>query len=464
VVRFGQIWFAALVLTALAALVAMALLYRSATESLKQLTLSPLDNNTWAAAQLQLEYERLRATARLARNGDPGTTREGLQLRLDILNSRLSVLGGGDVARVLSLHAAHAEIMEQFGAVLVRIDAIVEAAGDAPLPELAARIDAALAPADDMIRRFTGSAVRSSAELRERHEKDLYGLLRDLQLVFLAFAGGIIAGAIVLVRQTRAVGESERKAVRMLQELSQSNRAKSHFLANMSHELRTPLNAVIGFSEIMRRQLLGALPPRYAAYAHDINESANHLLGLIEDVLDMARIEAGHTDLREQRFTLDEAVDGALLVTRPQAARTEIALDVLGGPNVDMQADLRAIRQILINLLGNAVKFTPARGRVTLAWSIGAEGDLVMVVTDTGIGIPAADIARITQPFHRGSNATAAAVGGTGLGLAITKTLAELHGGRLEIASTLDRGTRVSVVIPAKRIHPPRPASRQARA
>jgi signal transduction histidine kinase len=464
VARFGQTWFAALLLAALSALVAMGLLYRSATESLRELTLSPLDNNTWAAAQLQLEYERMRSTVRLARNGDRETTRERLQLRLDILNSRLSVLGAGDVARVLSLHAAHAEIMEEFGAVLARVDAVVEAAGDAPLPELAARIDAVLAPADDMIRRFTGSAVRSSAEIRERHERDLYGLLRDLQLVFLAFAGGILLGAIVLVRQTRAVADSERKAVRMLHELSQANRAKSNFLANMSHELRTPLNAVIGFSEIMRRQLLGALSPRYAAYARDINESANHLLGLIEDMLDMARIEAGHTDLREQRFALDEAIDGALLVTRPQATRAEIALEVLGGPNVDLQADLRAIRQILINLLGNAVKFTPAGGRVTLAWSIAADGALVFVIDDDGMGIPAADIARITQPFHRGSNATTAAVGGTGLGLAITKTLAELHGGRLEIASTLGRGTRVSVAIPALRVHPPRAVQRQARA
>jgi cell cycle sensor histidine kinase DivJ len=225
----------------------------------------------------------------------------------------------------------------------------------------------------------------------------------------------------------------------------------------VSHELRTPLNPVIGFSEIMRQQILGPLPPRYAGYARDINESANHLLGLIEDVLDMARIEAGHTDLKMRRFAFAEALDAAMLVIRPQATRNDVLIEIRPGPTLLIDGDLRAIRQILINLLGNAVKFTPARRGVTLEWSLTPVGDLRIAIEDEGIGIPPADMATVTQPFHRGSNATAAAVGGTGLGLAITKTLTELHGGTLELVSALGSGTTVQVMLPSARIHLPPP-------
>jgi signal transduction histidine kinase len=455
--RLGQHWFTALVVAALAAVVAMGLTYRSATLSLHELTLSPLDNNTWAAAQLQLEYERMSAAIRLARLGEPGMDRDRLQLRIDILNSRLGVLGAGDVARALSRHAAYAEVMTDLQRLLATIDDHMAAGRDQPLTEVAARIHGLLGSADDLIRRFTGDAVQSSAATRERHERELSTLLARLQIVFIIFACGILGGAFALVRQTRAVSRSERQARQMLHELSQANKAKSHFLANMSHELRTPLNAVIGFSEIMRQQILGPLPPRYAGYARDINDSANHLLALIEDVLDMARIEAGHTDIKVRRFALTEALDAAMLVIQPQGVRNDVAIDVAPGPPLLIDGDLRAVRQILINLLGNAVKFTPPRGRVRLDWSLTPAGDLRIAVADDGIGIPPADMGRITQPFHRGSNATAAAVGGTGLGLAITKTLTELHGGTLEIASTLGAGTTVEVVLPAARVHLPPP-------
>lgn len=451
--RIVQHWFWALLSFAVVAAVAVALLYRSATYSLHELTLTPLDNNTWAAGQTQLEYERLRATVRRAMHADPIVDRDALQLRIDILHSRLGVLAAGDVERALKRLPGFAPQLLQLSTLMATMDQIVAADPAAPLVDISARMDELLGGTDDMVRRLTGDVVQISAVIRQKHEEELSRLLTQLQIVFLLFAAGILAGGAVVVRQTRQLMKSERSARKVMRELTQANAAKSRFLANMSHELRTPLNAVIGFSDVLCQQMFGPLPSRYAGYARDINHSANHLLSLIEDVLDVARIEAGHTDLKAQRMAFTEVAHAALLVIHPQATRGDVDLTIRPGPRRDLDGDPCGIRQILVNLLGNAVKFTPAGGRVEFGWRIADSGDLIIEIVDTGIGIPVADLPRVTQPLHRGANA--AAIGGSGLGLAITRTLIELHGGKLEITSSVGKGTRARVILPAASLHVP---------
>lgn len=228
-----------------------------------------------------------------------------------------------------------------------------------------------------------------------------------------------------------------------------ANRAKSTFLASMSHELRTPLNAILGFSESMESQILGPLgKPRYVEYAHDIHKSGLLLLDLINDMLDMSRIEAGRFELHREPVSMGELASDVEDIIRVQAdkARLSIALDV----SVDLPAvslDPRAIRQVLLNLMSNAVKFSRPGGVIRLAADIPANM-LRLRVIDAGVGISKADMLRLGRPFERVGDVLTQPIQGTGLGLSISKRLIELHGGRLDIESELGIGTTVTVLLP----------------
>ncbi|MBL8696747.1 MAG: HAMP domain-containing histidine kinase [Alphaproteobacteria bacterium] len=447
-------WFAILMVLAFAGAGTMVALYRGAQESLAELTLSPLDNNTWAAVQVQLEYERLRSVLRAARLADPDVTLESIGLRVDIIHSRIGVLEAGDVGFALARLPSHSTVMEVLRSAMQSADLILASAEPDDVGDVARRLDGLLEPLDSTIKRFTVEVVQSSAAFRHRHEAELAALLVQLRWISIFVGAGLLGGASLLALQNRRLRASERGARKMLHELTEANAAKSRFLANMSHELRTPLNAVLGFSDVMRQQMLGPLPVRYAGYVRDIHASGEHLLGLIEDVLNMARIDAGHAELKMEWVALSEIIDSALLVTRPQAELGHVTLQLPPAPDVEVLVDARALRQVLVNLLSNAVKFTERGGRVSCRVVQEPRGGLHIDVEDTGMGIPPDDLAKVTQPFHRGANATAAAVGGTGLGLAITKTLIELHDGRLELISALGEGTRARIVLPAARLRP----------
>ncbi len=256
----------------------------------------------------------------------------------------------------------------------------------------------------------------------------------------------------------RDVTERVMTAERLRQAKDQAesaNRAKSTFLATMSHELRTPLNAIIGFSEIMQHRMFGPLGhDKYGDYVRNIQQSGAHLLELINDVLDMSKLEAGRYALEERPLDLPLLVASCLDIAAAQAQAGEVALvaDVAAGLPV-LRADERALRQILLNLLSNAVKFTPAGGRVTLAVRLDRSGEgLEIAIADTGIGIDEEAMKRIAEPFHQADTSISRRFGGTGLGLAITRNLVELHGGRLAIDSAPGAGTTVTVHIPAARL------------
>jgi len=230
-----------------------------------------------------------------------------------------------------------------------------------------------------------------------------------------------------------------------------ASRAKSNFLANMSHELRTPLNAIIGFAEIMKSGLLCAAPnERYSAYAADIHKSALHLLDIIGDILDVARIEAGKLEINKQPLKLDLVVREVIRMMSDQARQAghELLSDIAPGlPRV--LADERSIMQILLNLVSNALKFTGGGGKIVLGLQRVSGGGIQLFVTDTGIGIAPEDVARLMQPFTQLDNAYNRKHPGTGLGLAVVRSLAQLHGGSVSIASERARGTTVIVTLPA---------------
>ncbi len=230
------------------------------------------------------------------------------------------------------------------------------------------------------------------------------------------------------------------------------DRAKSQFLATMSHELRTPLNAILGFAEFLGTDLCGPLSPKQRGYIGDIHRAGAHLLDLVNDVLDLSRIDARQLVLDEDVVDLGETIAGALTMVSLRAAEVGIALQSAVAPDLPpVRGDARRLRQILLNLLSNAVKFTPSGGTITLsAERRGA--DLALVVADTGIGMAPEHISVALARFGQVDNRLARRYDGSGLGLPLVKRLAELHGGKLAIDSMLRRGTTVTVLLPAQRI------------
>ncbi len=254
-------------------------------------------------------------------------------------------------------------------------------------------------------------------------------------------------------QELEATGASLRDA---LDRAAASNRAKSQFLATMSHELRTPLNAVIGFSELLELELHGALGDRrYRDYATSIRDSGAHLLALINDVLDFAKIDAGRLTLADDEVDIPELFAASLRIVQGAAADAGLELRV-DRPSADLprlRADERRVKQIVLNLLSNAIKFTPSPGTVTIA-ARRRGPDLIMTVSDTGIGIAPADFDKALEPFGQIDNRLARAYEGTGLGLPLCKQLVELHGGSLSLDSELGRGTTVTAIFPAERQMP----------
>ncbi len=256
------------------------------------------------------------------------------------------------------------------------------------------------------------------------------------------------------VRDVTALKEAEAELITAKSKAETANRAKSLFLANMSHELRTPMNAILGFSEIIAKQIFGPVgTARYIDYARDIQTSAQHLLELINDLLDMGRIEAGRLKLVDETIDLEATIRSVRTVVQQQAEARGVVLACEAAPcTCALIADDRAVRQILINLLSNAVKFTPVGGRVEIRQRLGGDGSLAILVADNGIGIEPEALRHLLAPFEQAETRLLGKEAGTGLGLAITRRLIELHGGRIAIDSRPGEGTTVTVVFPAERV------------
>ncbi len=259
-------------------------------------------------------------------------------------------------------------------------------------------------------------------------------------------------GLVAVHADITAVKQREHLLREAKEQAEAANVSKSQFLATMSHELRTPLNAVIGFSEILKQGVFGEVTGKNLEYVDDIHNAGRHLLALINDVLDMAKIEAGKYVLEDEAIDISELINECIRQLSPQAEEGQLFIQYAPDPQlVPVRADRRAMKQILLNLLSNAVKFTPVGGAIQIGAQAGA-GELEIVIRDTGVGIAPEHIDRILKPFEQAENSNNRTHEGTGLGLSITHHLTELHGGSLRIGSPESGGTVVTVTLPAERL------------
>jgi len=278
--------------------------------------------------------------------------------------------------------------------------------------------------------------------------------------IFLIFAGI----AHIFFRKTQLITttlsnnlaeiQAAQEALREAKETAEkANKAKSEFLANMSHELRTPLNSVIGFSSVMEEGIFGPLGhENYLVYVGAVQDSGKHLLNLVNDILDISKIEAGEMEFEETVVDVDDLIRASAKIVANSADKAEITLNIDVPENTPhLRGDDLRLKQILLNLLANAIKFTPAEGRVSVSACIDQSNAMTWRIIDTGVGISAKDLPRILKPFEQIRGAVAHTHEGTGLGLYLTKSLTEAHGGTLEIESEVGRGTTVIVRFPSER-------------
>ncbi len=257
------------------------------------------------------------------------------------------------------------------------------------------------------------------------------------------------SAVVAVTRDVAQYKEYEADLLRARGEAEGANRAKSQFLASMSHELRTPLNAIIGFSEILERELFGQLgEERYRDYARLIHESGEHLLSVVNGILDMSKIEAGKFTIVREPFCVAALVESCCNILRHTAEMKGLTLKVeLAGNLPELLADKRACKQMLLNVISNAIKFTEAGGRVTVSAKVD-DGNMVFTVSDNGIGIPEKDLPRLGNPFVQAASCYDRSHEGAGLGLSVVQGLAKLHGGALKLESTLGEGTTARIILP----------------
>lgn len=409
----------------------------------------------WIASQLELETQRMGASLDRYMLGE--IDKDDLLFRLDILWSRYPVM-----------------LESREGASVVGMDGVEEmlTANFAALQALAPAVER-LSRGDRVEYRRVAGTLDSMSEdlhalsLRVRigeghaHVREAVKSSQLKQRIYLAAAlmAALLLVAVLTLTSRRNSLLLEREAASRM-EAEASNRAKSEFLANMSHELRTPLNAILGFSEILKAEAHGPLgSAKYLEYVGDINNAGSHLLAIINDLLDLSRVEAGEIRLDEEEFDVAKAIATSMAFLGPRAAAKSVTLDDAGVESgVALVADHRLFRQMMLNLAGNAVKFTHPDDTVRILTRRDDSGGLLISVIDNGPGIAPEDLPRVTQPFFQSAAAYVRGHEGAGLGLPLVRSFVELHGGTLAIHSRLGEGTRIELRFPADRVRWPDPA------
>lgn len=407
-------------------------------------------SSIWITQQLELELLRFRNALDKFRSGLNENTEQDVQFRFDILWSRVPVAIAGREAEEFRNASGANEALALLQNDLKTYDPTIANLGGADAETLRAisetmgrHIAAIHAVALDLNTGPVQQGVRY--EIAQRQGETV------VALTVLTVVGGIIVVLLLVAAHANRRAADRERALRVQAE--EANRAKSHFLANMSHELRTPLNAILGFSEIIHKQAFGTVEqPKYVEYARDIHHAGGHLLNLIGDILDLAKIEAGRTRLDERYFDLRDTIAASIQMMQGWRDGRIAQLSANLPDNIpQIFADERIVRQITLNLLSNAAKFTPPDGTITVSVRRNDDGGVDLLVADNGVGIAEGDISRVLEPFGQVGNVATKSNDGVGLGLALTRQFAELHGATLEIESQLGNGTTVTIGFPGWR-------------
>jgi signal transduction histidine kinase len=420
---------------------------------------SSFQNMIWDGVQFRHEYQAFRISLTESLAGLPGGRPEDVQRRYDSLSARLAAVD----TPVYRVDAELDQVLQRITKAIRDWGAAVAAyrSGDKAAGQSLATAAQALNADFSLFASQVNAVGIQQLEASRQRLSRLYTILIGAGVVTWLLVLGF---AYALMRQLRATDAAHAGMQAMTADLEQArrlaedaSRTKSNFLATMSHELRTPLNAILGFTDIMRQGLFGAIGnPRYADYLDGIQKSGQHLLALINDVLDMSRIEAGRLELNEREINVALAVDQALALVGVTADGKGVTLESrLPAILPKLLADERIFRQILLNLLSNAIKFTPEGGSVEVTAAVLSDHQLAIRVRDTGIGMSDHQLKQAFEPFsHGGDSLRARETGGSGLGLPITRRLIELHGGEIRLASRKSAGTTATLIFPAARVRP----------
>jgi PAS domain S-box-containing protein len=306
-------------------------------------------------------------------------------------------------------------------------------------------------PEIDLLSKRVAERVRSGRRLDEHRSEHIGAEGRVLEIRNNQTRDN---GQVIICIDVTEQKSFETTLIESRMEAEMANRTKTEFLANVSHELRTPLNAIIGFSELLRLEIRGPIgDPRYIEYAHDIQDGGEHLLSLINDILDVSRIESGNYELHDEIVETAVIVESCTRMIDERAAAARLTIEILIDPDLSyLSVDRRAIKQIILNLLSNAVKFTPDDGKIWLRIEKAQQDGIRVSVIDTGIGIAPEDMDKVLEPFGQVQDELGRKAGGTGLGLPLVRSLARLMGGELDLESKPGEGTTVSVCLPKGRV------------
>lgn len=417
-----------------------------AIERLQTLRRAPEYNITWMGSQFETHLLRFEVALREAIDGraDPVT----LERRWRSVQTWLHILSGGESLDRLAAEPHFSERFRPIAEAVSEMERVIAAKGS--LIEAAPELYPLARSAEDNARFIAFEtyqfALGTAGEDRRQVTRD-FALLLGATGTLLIFLFVLVA-ALALQKRRLAQLAQELNGARIRAEFA--SRAKSEFLANMSHELRTPLNAIIGFSEVMALEALGPMnEPRYLSYAADVVGAGRHLLGLIDGVLDVAKIESGKVVAEPEIIEVRSLAEHCIGMMRQRAGERQLTLRAdIPSELPAVYADRRHIGQILLNFISNAIKFTEPGGEITLGAHRLANGDICLWVRDTGIGIAATDMDKVMQPFGQVSNSQSRSHIGWGLGLTISKSLAEINRGRLILDSEIGAGTTASVVLP----------------
>ena len=296
--------------------------------------------------------------------------------------------------------------------------------------------------------------ANGSVPMEEQQRLRLDGSVVDVEILGIGITWHGKPAALNVIRDISSRVEGRRALVEAKERAEFADRTKSDFLANMSHEIRTPLNAIMGFSEVMEKEIFGPLgSSRYCEYASDIHASGQHLVSLINDILDLSKIEAGQMSFKRGKVNVARVIEASTALLKRRAETGEIKLAVRIGKNLPaLRGDERRIRQVLFNLVSNASKFTPDGGKVSISASANAKNGLRIRVVDNGLGMKQEDLETALTPFGQVSSPGATNIGGTGLGLPLAKSLVEHHGGKLDLESKPGQGTSVTLEFPPMRL------------